>query len=495
MFHQGNLQSGITLAIQEQKLVGILVGDDGPESAQWENEWLHSGWIENLLEQTAVLLRLEAGSTEAGFLSAFCTISSTPTFVVIHNGQLKEQLSAGISQDEFVNRVRKVLGASPIPGSAAASTANDQTSTNSHVSTNPPVAAPSPRAVPTSQSPAPTSVPAPEQSSTPPPTAKDKGKQRAAPPPTSAQKSAAQQAARDALRKKKQEEKAELERVKANIEADKAERRAQAEARKLERERQAQQASDTPQFTTRSSKGSQAKQVHLNVRLFDGRTVRSTFPRTAKLETDVRPWVDGEAEAAAATSETPHQKQPPYYFRQILAPQPSRELSAGDEAETLGDIDLAPSATLVLVPVKGYTEAYSGSSGGIVYGAAGNVMGLVGSAFNMAGSVLGYVGNTVSSVLGGGAASTETQSSSSPSSSSSSTQNPAGQSLGSWQAESGSHSGGGSGPTTNVNVRVRTLADQRAGERGGQNFYNGNQLSYAPRDDGGDEGQGRSRDD
>lgn len=39
--------------------------------------------LSSLLEQKAVLLRLEAGSTEAGFLSAFCSISNTPTFIVI----------------------------------------------------------------------------------------------------------------------------------------------------------------------------------------------------------------------------------------------------------------------------------------------------------------------------------------------------------------------------------------------------------------------------
>ncbi|PVH92834.1 hypothetical protein DM02DRAFT_677242 [Periconia macrospinosa] len=495
MFHQGNLQSGISLAIQEQKLVGILVRDDGAESATWENEWLQSGWIANLLEQTAVLLRLEAGSTEAGFLSAFCTISSTPTFVVIQNGQLKEQLSAGVTEDEFINRVREVLGASPIPGSARSSSANRQATTESQESPSiPPTTSPSPN-VATPQAPAPVPAPAPvsapipvpTQTPTPPPTSKDKGKQKAVPTQPNPQASAAQQAARDALRKKKREEKEELERIKARIEADKAERKAQAEARKAERERERQQQSSssseqqqqsTPQFRSPSTKGSQAAQVHLNVRLFDGRTVRATFPRTAKLETDVRPWVDREAAAAASTSETPHQKQPPYYFKQILAPLPSRELSVSDEAETLGDIDLAPSATLVLIPVKGYTEAYSGGgSGGIVYGAAGNVMGLVGGVFNVAGSVLGYVGNTVSSVLGGGGGETAA------------TANSTGQSLGSSAAASresggGDGGGGGSGATPNVNIRVRTLADQRArDQQQPNNFYNGNQLSYAPRDD------------
>ncbi|KAF2643115.1 hypothetical protein P280DRAFT_488252 [Massarina eburnea CBS 473.64] len=446
MFHEGNLQSGISLAIQQQKLVGILVRDDGAESAQWETDFLTSGWVANLLEQAAILLRLEAGSTEAGYLSAFCTISSTPTFVIIHNGQLKEQLSSGTTQDEFINRVRKVLGASPIPGTA-------------------PVAATSQAARPA----APTldSGPPPLSSvPTLPPTTRNKGKQKATEPeskPRTSTPTAAQQAARDSLRKKKQEEKDELARIKARIDQDKAERKAQAEARKAERERekqaQATSAASEPQFTATSTRGSQAKDVHLNVRLFDGRTVRKTFPRIAKLEGDVRPWVDQEA---AARAENPNETPPPYYFKQILAPLPSKELSAGEEAEALGDIDLAPSATLVLVPVKGYTEAYSGGPAGIVQGTVGNVTGLVGGVFGMAGSVLGYVGNTVSSVLGGGASNPQNQPS-------------GGRALGESQPQD--QSAGAS------NVRVRTLADQRAREQGSQNFYNGNQLNFEPRDE------------
>lgn len=61
MFHQGTLQSGITLAIQQQKLVACFVRgelitsecggdltiwlDEGATSKQWEEEWLKSGWV------------------------------------------------------------------------------------------------------------------------------------------------------------------------------------------------------------------------------------------------------------------------------------------------------------------------------------------------------------------------------------------------------------------------------------------------------------------
>lgn len=302
-----------------------------------------------------------------------------------------------------------------------------------------------------------------------PPSSKAKGKQKANPPdpkPDKSSVSTAQQAARDALRKKKQEEKEELARIKARIEADKRERKAAAEAQKAERQRLAQESGTSSPITSSTSipsskKGLQSKDVHLNVRMFDGQTIRSTFPRTAKLEANVRPWIDQEF---AARAEHPTQRHPPYFFKQILAPLPSRELSAGDENETLGDIELAPSATLVLVPIKGYTEAYSSGSGGVVGGAVGAVTGLVGGVFGVASSAVGLVGSTLGSIVGYGG-STGSQDSSSRQ------DDTQGRTLSENRP---------SGAQGAANIRVRTLADQREGETRPQEFYNGNQLSFEP---------------
>jgi hypothetical protein len=262
------------------------------------------------------------------------------------------------------------------------------------------------------------------------------------------------------LRKKKHEEKEELARIQARIEADKAERKAQAEARKAERERerQASTASSSPALTSTSKRGSQAKEVHLNIRLFDGRTIRSTFPRTAKLQDDVRPWIDSEV---AASAETPNQKHPPYFFKQIMAPLPSRELSAGEENETLGDIDLAPSATLVLIPVKGHAEAYSGGGGGLVSGVVGGVSGIIGSVFGLAYNAAGYVGSTVGSVIGYGAGG-EASADQAPT-----------------RSSTGEVTQRRPGTPGDTGIRVRTLADQREREPRNQELYNGNQVSAA----------------
>jgi hypothetical protein len=370
----------------------------------------------------------------------------------------------GIEKNEFINRIRKILGADPIPGTAPSSSATPQqastpAATPAQTQTPPPIES-------TRPPPVPALAPAQEEhhpvSPILPPSSKAKGKQKATPPDpkrdSKASANAAQQAARDALRKKKQEEKEELERIRARIEADKAERKAQAAAQKAERELERQAATSTTSSPAPSSTGNRrslAKQVNLNVRLFDGRTVRSTFPRDAKLQDDVRTWIDREVVA-----EDPNAKHPPYFFKQILAPLPSRELSAGEESETLGDIDLAPSATLVLVPVKGYTEAYSGGSSGVVGGVVGGVSGLVGGAFGLAYNAVGYVGSTLGSVVGYGSGSSNAEPAQAAATE--------GRTLSETRPET---------PTA-ASIRVRTLADQRAGETRSQEFYNGNSVCY-----------------
>ena len=175
-------------------------------------------------------------------------------------------------------------------------------------------------------------------------------------------------------------------------------------------------------------------------------------------------------------------KLPPYFFRHILAPAPSRELSAGDESVELGEIDLAPSATLVLVPVKGYTDAYSGGAGG-VGGITGAATGIVGGAFGLLSSTVGLVGSTIGSVMGfgaqqeGGAGSSNGAGGGRTVGSRPTTQEPTHDPVLDQLQPQPQPPSAGTG--TGTTMRVRTLADQRAREP--QQFYNGNQLSTEPR--------------
>ncbi|OCK79516.1 hypothetical protein K432DRAFT_330055 [Lepidopterella palustris CBS 459.81] len=494
MFHQGDLQSGIALAIQQAKLVACFVRDDGPESSTWEDEWLQSDQLSALLVQTAVLLRIEAGSTEAGFLSAFCPVTKVPTLVVIHNGQLREQLVGGVSQEEFILRLRTVLGVDD-----ATTTGQTTTSTQGGVLTS---ASTETSELPESSIPAVPSNPAsqpPTTSSTQMQTmlaerakrleadkkrkdeaekaaraAKAKGKQKAVdeeldPAGTSSVKAQQLSAAAQA-RKRKIDDREELKRIQARIEADKQERKAKDEARRAalaeaaERRRieQVELAQAKTHAANIKSAAKSSRDIYLNVRLFDGSTIKAYFPRTSTLQ-DVREWVDNEIISHAETPSQP--PPPPYTFKQILAPLPSRSLSAGDEAAELGDIDLAPSATLVLVPVHGYTEAYSSNaSGGVLGTLYGGVTGIVSGAIGLVTDGVSIVGGALRSVTGYGAEPAQQQ----------------GEGSGEGRAV-GSNAGAG----VESNIRVRTLADQRARDRDpvSEQFYNGNQLNFEPNED------------
>lgn len=122
MFHQGDLNSGITAAINQGKLVACFVrADNNDESRIWEEDWFgqkprtvsQGEWrpaTGDIFATKAVILRIDLGSKESDFLNAFCPIITAPTFVVISNGQVLEKLEAGTGKREFVERVSKALG-------------------------------------------------------------------------------------------------------------------------------------------------------------------------------------------------------------------------------------------------------------------------------------------------------------------------------------------------------------------------------------------------
>lgn len=178
--------------------------------------------------------------------------------------------------------------------------------------------------------------------------------------PTSPNMTAAESSYAQMLRRKKQDEKDERQRILRRIEDDKKERR--------EREAQEKQARlllsamDSDASTAAAGSSSPAEPpiqlrsrgggptCNLQVRLFDGSTVRGRFSRDDTLGNHVRKWVDDNRTDGDG----------PYTFRILLTPLPNKVVEPGEESETLGDLGLAPSATLVLVPVIRVASAYAG---------------------------------------------------------------------------------------------------------------------------------------
>ncbi|KAF2146237.1 uncharacterized protein K452DRAFT_355663 [Aplosporella prunicola CBS 121167] len=543
MFHQGDLQSGISLAIQQSKLVVCFVRDADEESKIWEDEWLQDEQLAESLGSKAIVLRLEAGSQEAGFLSAFCPIAKTPALVAIHNGQLKLYLSGGTSREDFVSRLSNALNpaepatapgmpqapqalsesaGAPEPVAAqppAPSTAEDdpyesqdgpdparvlEASSEASIAHNVPPAAP---VLPTLQASAPPVSDAQTEAqaqpaSTPasvPISEKAAGKRRAVEEekatPSAEKKDAAKKSYATQERARKASQRDELNRILQRVEADKQARKERERETKARREAELREIAnagaegDAPSPAAPSSSVAKArsatstsKDITLRVRLLDGSQIREPFPPTATLQSDVRPRVDWALGGGDS-------KPPPYTFKHVLAPLPNRNLSASEEATPLSELpDVAPSATLVLVPVRGAAHAYAaaGSAAGAVArggGPFGAVMAILLRIWNL---VCAFVGTlfaplTRGAARGGEGGATERERHGRP-------VNLGGGDRRGRSAGEGSGNGAASGATAGARasgMRVRTLGDQREGQN---EYYNGNSLDFEPKK-GEDEGK------
>ncbi|KAK0661580.1 hypothetical protein QBC41DRAFT_36490 [Cercophora samala] len=400
-FFQGSLQEGIGAALQQSKSVVCFVTgvslvlfpiwyqvadcipDEQDESQTWENEYLKAEEIVDLLQSTSVTLRLVAGSQEEGFLAQLYPLPKKPTLVVIKNGQLKEYIAAGVTKELFSDRLQKALA--PAEASFPPPPTQPEPVASPAIPPAPPVMANTSQPATASQPALITESNASSSGQTTPPTPNE---------PSHAQSVAAQTAARiermkkaeaeakkrreeeakrrreekgkanedptkpptahnayaEALKKKQKEAREERQRILKQIEDDKAERKARQEA--LEAERKAAAEASTVPFAPASQVLPRTNRVSthaaIQVRLFDGSTLRSRFSSTDTLQ-DVRQWV----------TENRKDGKQPFHFKILLTPLPSKTVDVTEEEKTLQELELTPSATLILLPVTKYSSAYS----------------------------------------------------------------------------------------------------------------------------------------
>ncbi|KAH7176338.1 hypothetical protein EDB81DRAFT_35708 [Dactylonectria macrodidyma] len=367
MFYQGTLQDGISTAVDQQKLVLCFVTDEGDESTQWENEFLLDESLGKLISEQSVALRLLAGSEEAGYLAQIFPLPRTPTVVVIKNGELKEYITPGTTKEDFFRRVQNAF-------SATTSSAQPVSA-----STSSPQPEPAPVVIP------PQGVSSSGESSTSENVRrilaeraaklktkkeederkakelakeernKAKAKGKADAEAGSNSDNAVAHKAAELVKKRRQEQQEERQRILKRIEDDKAERRLRTQAREQQRADDlkagdvASSLVNAPETklpsTTRTS-----EVTALQVRMFDGSTLRSRFKTASPLK-EVRTWVDENRTDGAQ----------PYTFKQVLTPAPNKAIDATEESKSVGDLGLSPSSTLVLIPVKNFTTAYDDS--------------------------------------------------------------------------------------------------------------------------------------
>lgn len=249
-------------------------------------------------------------------------------------------------------------------------------------------------------------------------------------------------------RKRQQEAKLERERILRQIEHDKSERKTKEERRKVIAKADAEGNDGVgrlvdqqlaSELNSPSSKNS--GECAVQVRLFDGSTIRGRFPSDQTLRGNVRPWIDQTKSDDI-----------PYTFKQILTPMPNRTLTISEEEGSLQSLGLSPSATLVIIPVQGYTVAYSGGQGIVAKGAS--------AGYNVISAGAGIVAGAFGTLLGLGRATAPGEL---PDTLSATMQGNA------EEDTAGTESG----------TKIRTLRDQPSNQDD-QQLYNGNQVpSYA----------------
>lgn len=245
-------------------------------------------------------------------------------------------------------------------------------------------------------------------------------------------------------RKRNQDAKSERERILRQIEHDKAERKEKEERRRALAKAEAEGINDSElaeqqlKAEMNPPRPTRSKECSVQVRMFDGSTIRGRFPSEDSLRAQIRPWVDKERS----------DEDFPYTFKQILAPLPNRTLSISDEEETLQSLGLTPSATLVMVPIQGYTAAYTGGQSIVSRGAS--------AGYNVVSAGAGLVTGALGTFLGIGHPTPQGEQTSAPENTV-----PAG-------TEPDTRGTGSA-------INIRTLRDQQ--DREDHQLYNGNQVS------------------
>ncbi|KAL2866030.1 uncharacterized protein BJX67DRAFT_357086 [Aspergillus lucknowensis] len=369
MFFSGSLQEGIALAVQESKAVICFVQDDGDTSATWQEEYFEGDEeFTSLLEARSVLLRITKDSPEAGFLAPVCPVSQYPTVVVIRNGMLREYIVPNISRDEFRSRLTAVMDDSKPQTQVAAPLTAQQTSLQQQTG-DPPQRRPEPEI----STPTTATVTARASSSREQPSQNAGGN-----PPSEKKTSVIKSSSKGSRSGPAQAPRKQQEEPKPSQSTVKKREPQEEETNKETRFSQAHYVAE-PAHGSRANRpvaSGPPTQYRLQVRLFDGRSVRETFLPSHTVRKDLRPWIDSQME-----------EKRPYNLKHILTPLPNHTLTIAEEDQPLREIIAGSTATFVMVPIRSYIEAYS-DSGSLPVRALSSVYGLVSSVI---GTTTGYV--------------------------------------------------------------------------------------------------------
>lgn len=381
------------------------------------------------------------------------------------NGTLREYLAPGLSREDFKRRLRLALDPPPVQAQASAppaphitnpagdapvsspsgeaprntaQTAPLEPQTNDNEILRP-SQSPRPPSRPTQDQPQAVAEPSPPQQTPSSLSENQKGKQRAVesePAPPDARRAQHQKLRQQQLQRER-EQRQERQRILDQVKHDREELKYRQSFQNVSG--QVHDEAPTKPQTHTTAPPSKDGTYRIQVRLFDGTSIRSTFTGHQTIRADVRSWLDTQRSDGNT----------PYTLKAILHPLPNKTLSISEEEEPLQDLGLGRTANLVMVPVKGYTEAYASSAPGLAYRG-------LSAGYNLVSGAAGAVYGALGTFLGVGQV----------------TQNTTAQSQ-------STAAGGSEAPRTGQagsGINIRTLRDQREGE-GEHQLYNGNQVS------------------
>ncbi|KAK9240466.1 hypothetical protein V1525DRAFT_336886 [Lipomyces kononenkoae] len=366
-----SVETAVQRSVQQRIPLTVLISDSSSESQVWITDFLGTEEVERTIRKYSVPLRLENGSTEAGYFAQIFPIVKVPSLYIVNNGVVVDYIAGAIDVGNLVDRIQKALIPTSSPSTAnmsssqstlpaagrssldavapesdllAAGSSSTSDSTQS-MPTNPEVDS-RPAASPATPS-------AEEQlkerkSQIEKKIRENKQKREQALPIQHVESSTAANKYQEQLRRKRLQESEERQRILKLLQDDREERRSRSH-----RDDAAPTSSTSPNSENRGHKRTISADAHHNssalaIRLLDGSSIKNRFPLDATLG-DVRRWID----ANRTDGDAPYS---------ILSQFPHKVFSASDENETLVTLDLHPSGTLILKPVSNYPPAYSPSS-------------------------------------------------------------------------------------------------------------------------------------
>ncbi|KAF1807562.1 hypothetical protein FB192DRAFT_1270770 [Mucor lusitanicus] len=364
IWFDGPIAEAISLVAEKQCVFLVYIHDES-EKTNTLNDTLKDEQVTKAIRESTVAVAMERNSENAALFGQYYPIQAVPILYFIKQGTIRDFGIETLTSQEIIDKINAVNQISTVPAQQPASVAPAT-----------PVPAPQPPANDTTHT-----VDTASTSNT---DTTRKAEQNDEINAKKAEQEAkmlqeAQQSRVDKenkiyfekIKKERQEDEAHKKKVREQIARDRAEKIAQ---RNAEKQRQNSTLSSTTllaeEGTSSSSSLSNSSSHHvysnLNIRQLDGSNIRHQFEAASTLS-EVRHWIQ--------ENRTEDAKKPYKLSSQF----PTRLFTEADDATTLKDLNLCPSATIIMKPLKaGSSSVRSAISGGN----NGGVTGYIYSAFD-----------------------------------------------------------------------------------------------------------------